>query len=62
MHLLAKIVYHVEKAINYRKNFYKQFFNCLKNGRYCTHNSITKYFIRLLTAERKNSFFSNSII
>lgn len=35
----------MEKVINYLKNFWKQFFNYLKDGRYSIDNSITERFI-----------------
>ena len=51
----------MEKAVNYLKNFWKQIFNYLKDGRYSIDNSIAERFIRPLAGERKNSlFFGNS--
>ena len=47
----------MEKAVNYLKNFWKQIFNYLKDGRYSIDNSIAERFIRPLAGERKNSLF-----
>lgn len=50
----------MEKAVNYLKNFWKQLFNYLKDGRYSIDNSIAERFIRPLAGERKNSLFFGS--
>ena len=50
----------MEKAVNYLKNFWKQIFNYLKDGRYSIDNSIAERFIRPLAGERKNSLFFGS--
>lgn len=50
----------MEKAVNYLKNFWKQIFNYLKDGRYSIDNSIAERFIRPLAGERKSSLFFGS--